>query len=118
MSESFSKSQRILKSRDFKEVLDNGQKIVSRNCVLFFKTKKEESSRLGLIVSRKVGKAVQRNGVKRIVREWFRKNPVDGFDVVVLARHRASSAQTHQLTSELDYCYGKARKVARSRIQN
>jgi ribonuclease P protein component len=46
-------------------------------------------SRLGLVVGRKVGGAVERNRVKRLCRECFRTWPrlvPDGIDLIVIAR--------------------------------
>jgi ribonuclease P protein component len=62
--------------------------------------------RLGLVVSRKVGGAVERNRTKRIVREWFRRTgrgQIGRMDLVVVARARAAELETadawRQLTS-------------------
>jgi ribonuclease P protein component len=49
-------------------------------------------SRLGITVSRKVGRAVVRNRVKRRVREWFRGSRAklrEGIDLVVIGRSSA-----------------------------
>ena len=49
-------------------------------------------SRVGFVVTRKVGNAVQRNRIKRVCRECFRTWPdlvPDGIDLVVIARSRA-----------------------------
>jgi len=52
-----------------------------------------EWSRVGLTVSRKVGKATRRNRWKRRLREIFRRNkalsPV-GYDFVVIVKHSAA----------------------------
>jgi ribonuclease P protein component len=50
-------------------------------------------ARLGIVVTRKIGNAVQRNRIKRVCRECFRTWPdlvPDGIDLVVIARAGAS----------------------------
>lgn len=66
--------------------------------------------RLGITVSRKVGIAVVRNGVKRRVREWFRtgrERLPAGFDWVVIARAPAASLGGLAVADELDRLVAK-----------
>ena len=88
----FKKTNRILKGYEFKHVLDSGLKVVHPNFVLYGSLHSE--NRLGLIVSKKVGKAVTRNKVKRRIRESYRLRLPEmrenlGFDLVVIARNRS-----------------------------
>lgn len=68
--------------------------------------------RVGVVVSKKVSKlAVQRNRIKRLIREQFRKNQhPDGFDFVVIAKPGAAVADNRQLTNELNYLWKKLHK--------
>lgn len=94
MARTFSKSQRLLAKPQFDAVLDGGTKVVCKDFVLVASPRRssaaeQAAARLGLIVSRKVGDSVQRNRVKRCVRECFRKDlpsSLQGRDLVVIAR--------------------------------
>ena len=84
---------RLTRSADFDRVVRRGRSLASREFVLYVFPREDEGlPRLGLSVSRKVGGAVQRNRVKRLLREAFALEssqlPV-GTDVVVVARHEA-----------------------------
>jgi ribonuclease P protein component len=60
-------------------------------------------ARLGIVVTKKVGNAVQRNRIKRVCRECFRLWPdlvPDGIDLVVIARSRADELGLAAVQSE------------------
>jgi ribonuclease P protein component len=60
--------------------------------------------RLGVTVSRKVGPAVTRNRVKRLIREAFRLNQHQlptSWDLVVVARREAREASLIEIEQEI-----------------
>jgi ribonuclease P protein component len=71
---SFKKEDRILKRSEFLELTRSGRKLQNDCFIAFFKPGRFDSPRLGITVTRKVGKAAQRNQIKRLVREYFRLN--------------------------------------------
>ncbi|HZO77168.1 MAG TPA: ribonuclease P protein component [Solirubrobacteraceae bacterium] len=81
---------RLSQSGDFDRVLRQGRSHGGRELVLHvFPRASEGSTRLGLSVSRKVGGAVERNRVKRLLREAFTREGEGlppGTDVVLVAR--------------------------------
>jgi ribonuclease P protein component len=86
---------RLSRSADFDRVFRQGRSHAGRELVLYvFPRGEAEEPRLGLSVSRKVGGAVQRNQVKRLLREAFdlegARLPA-GTDAVIVARHEANA---------------------------
>ncbi|MBI5047817.1 MAG: ribonuclease P protein component [Deltaproteobacteria bacterium] len=87
---SFTKDERLLKSKDFVSVQKQGKRVASKNFAVFIKTNSLGIRRLGFAVSRKVGGAVQRNRIKRFFREFFRLNKEffpPSTDIFILVKH-------------------------------
>ena len=73
--------------------------------------------RLGIVVGRKIARrAVARNYIRRIVREWFRKNRsrLGGLDLVVRANRAIGRQDYPRVMEELDGVSGRLRRVAPS----
>jgi ribonuclease P protein component len=84
---------RLSRSSDFKRVYRQGSSVASRTLVLYYFKRSSETAgegpRMGLSVSKKLGGAVVRNRIKRLLREAFRAcdaRLAREYDYVVIAR--------------------------------
>ena len=69
--------------------------------VLYARKNRTDSNRVGITVGKKLGKAHIRNRVRRRLREVYRLNEdrfLPGYDIVVVARHKAIDADFGNLT--------------------
>jgi ribonuclease P protein component len=87
------RGRRLSRSAEFERVYRQGRSVASRHLVLYsFPNESAGSLRLGLSVSRKVGGAVERNRVKRLLREAFdalAEGLGESQDIVIVARPEA-----------------------------
>jgi ribonuclease P protein component len=84
--ESFPKSSRLRRGSEIRRVIREGRRWKSPAFIVYAGRSDGERSRLGLIVGRRTGNAVERNRAKRILRETFRRmhrEIKDGTDLVV-----------------------------------
>ncbi len=102
---SFKRKERIKKRADFLSIYKNGQNFETRHFRITVMACEREFRRLGLSVSKKTGGAVQRNYVKRRLREYFRLNkelfPVNS-DIIITVKHGAADKCYIDIKSELD----------------
>jgi ribonuclease P protein component len=90
------KQERIKKSSHFRFVYNRGKSLSDENIVLYFSKNGKNINRIGLSVSKKVGKSVTRNRVRRLIKESYRINKdkfKKGYDLVFIARVRSSKAK-------------------------
>ena len=73
-NEAFPPDARIKKRRDFLRIQGRSPRMWGRCFIYCIEEGRSENVRLGITCSRKVGKAVQRNQIKRWVREVFRRH--------------------------------------------
>jgi ribonuclease P protein component len=113
--------RRLSRSAEFERVYRQGRSTANRHLVLYtFPNPSTLTPRLGLSVSRKVGGAVERNRVKRLLRESFagaESQLRPGQDVVVVARPDARELAEREGLTGIDAALGELIDRARLREQ-
>lgn len=116
VSQDFSREKRLLTPRHFKAVFDSPTgKVPGKNLLILARENGLDHPRLGLVIGKKSVKlAVQRNRLKRLMRDSFRLNQhlLAGLDIVIVARKGLSEIEN----PELHQHFGKLwKRLARSR---
>ena len=90
---SFTKADRILKRGEYTALSKSGKRVQTIEFIAYFIPARSDRSRLGVTVTKKVGQAVERNRIKRIVREFFRINRyrLSGrWDINIIAKRQSA----------------------------
>jgi ribonuclease P protein component len=104
----FGPERRLKRRADFLRVQSVGQRASTSHFVLLVAAREAAQeraacARLGIVVTKKIGNAVQRNRIKRLCRETFRLWPdlvPDGIDLVVIARSGAAELDLATVRAE------------------
>jgi ribonuclease P protein component len=108
-----SKLYTLKKNNEFKKVYSRGRSVAGQSIVLYFLPGITGRKNFGFSVGKKVGKAVVRNRVKRVLRELCRINQhcfKDGYNYVLIPRKGFVGRSFKQLGEELFKLTGKAFK--------
>lgn len=85
------KTESLRKNRDFLKLYRSGKFYVGRKIVLYVKENHTQKNRLGIGTARNFGSSVERNRMRRLIRENYRlmeEQFPTGWDIVFSARKR------------------------------
>jgi ribonuclease P protein component len=102
--EAFPGRLRLRRRFEFRAVQSKGRRFASLSFLGYYMLGRDGTGRLGITVSRKVGNAVQRNRLKRVVREWFRRLGAKlprGTDLILIFKPGAGERTNRALGEEL-----------------
>ena len=97
--------QKLKKNEEFRSVFKAGIRKERKYFYLYRAPKKQDKSRIGIIVKKEIGNAVQRNRIKRILREIFRKRCDDLFshdDIIVMVKREILYTQLKEIEIEFE----------------
>lgn len=110
--------ERIRKRSEYQTIYRKGAKFETRHFKLAVLPNCLPARRIGITVSRKVGNAVQRNRVKRRLREYFRRHKAafpSSSDIVITAKTGAQELSFALVCSELNSVLTSADLAGRCR---
>ena len=104
--------ERLKKRWEFQRGYRKGRKYWNREYVLYVYKNTCNRSRLGITASKKIGKSVQRNRAKRLIREVFRLSKdriYPGYDIIVVGRSPSIHLEYQSARKTLLRLFQKAR---------
>lgn len=102
---------RLTRTKDFERVKDQGNILYHPLLVLSFTERCDQPSRMAVVASKSVGKAVMRNKMKRKLRACLNarvKNVKNGWDLVFFSRPKIVHATYQEICSAVEHLLKKA----------
>ena len=101
----------IKKKREFSEIFASAESVKSSLLVVYVQGILRDNIRFGICVAKKAGGSVERNRVKRRLREIVRTNLhriKRGFNIIIVARYPCKNANYHQIQEKFLHLCEKA----------
>jgi ribonuclease P protein component len=114
----FSRSSRLLRHADFERVYKQGQRHFAAHMTVFYLRRAQgDAARVGFTVGRVLGGAVDRNRMKRRLREAVRRHLPPGVpvDVVINPKKSLLTADFTELLDEVTRAFAVIQKATRNR---
>lgn len=106
----FSRSYRLVSKQDFQSVFRTAHKVSHQYLLALYQSNQKPYARLGIVIAKHhVKLAVDRNHLRRIIRESFRheKEALKGLDIIVLMRSKWSALDNTVLRDDIKRLWQK-----------
>mgnify|MGYP003388138380 CR=1 FL=1 len=104
---------RLKTAEQFRNVFNTGKRSIDSQFIILAKENFLGYSRLGMAIpKKKINRAIDRNSIKRLIRECFRKSTIaeKGYDIVVLPQKKVDVKQKELLKNSLNSHWEKIHK--------
>ena len=105
----------IKDDRVFRQLYKKGKSLAFPTVVVYYRKNRQSVNQLGLTTTKKIGKAVQRNRARRIIREAYRllePTLIRGYDIVIVARSKTPFVLMDEVKSDLTRAFIKSGMIA------
>jgi len=106
----FPKEVRLLKRGQYLKLSKQGKRVYSDCFIAIVLKGTAQNNRIGITISKKVGNAVERNRIKRVIREYFRHNKEKiskPMDINIIARKGLTALSNREIIEKLDKLFSK-----------
>ncbi|SHG72738.1 ribonuclease P protein component [Ornithinibacillus halophilus] len=105
------KENRVKDNKEFQQIFKQGKSFANRQLVLYYRKKTDQKHfRVGLSVGKKIGNAVMRNRIKRLLRQAFLdlKDQVKSeYDIIIIARNPTKNMDYFEIKKSLIHLLSK-----------
>lgn len=113
------KQYRIKRNEEFQETFKHGNSFANRQLVIYYRKKENQDHfRIGLSVGKKIGNAVARNRIKRLLRTSFHALEEDikpCYDIVIIARKPTKTMNYEMMKKSLSHLLYKEKLLKHSK---
>lgn len=106
------KDYRLAKREDFNRVYRHGKSMANHQFVLYYLARPGQAQfRLGISASKKIGNAVVRNRIRRVIKEIIRLNQqsiAEGYDYILIVRKPAVDLSYKEVEKSIKHVFRKA----------
>lgn len=107
------KADKLTKNKSFQAVYKGGKSVSNRLLVLYILPNQSSERRIGFAAGKRLGNAVVRNRIKRMMREAYRLHRADlpeGHDFILVGRQPAVGVKSQEIVSAFLHLCGRLQK--------